>query len=346
LVSLRSQIIQAAVSIFNPAVVIVDKKPRGIADELQLTLEHIHHHMPETEVVLLLRDILDDPEVTQRIWVKNHYFDSIERYYHSILVMGSKKVFDVCKEYCFPKNIVQKVQFCGYINRNHISDKATVPLLFSDTPKPRVLVTVGGGEDGFVPLNHYIKGLTQDGRDEAISTLIVTGPEMSQHQRQEIKNRVQPIKNTRVIEFIPDLNVHMQEADLIVSMAGYNTIVELLALNKSTIAIPRIEPVKEQLIRANCMDKLGLLKCLHPHDLSPESLMKEVFTQLDEPVNGNGARVKATEKINFNGLMTVSRTIGTMLTGNNKHKISFKSPMNTALKLKNKPMVESCSAFS
>jgi predicted glycosyltransferase len=123
-----------------------------------------------------------------------------------------------------------------------------------------------------------------------------------------------------------------------------NTIFELLETDKSIIAISRVKPVQKQLIRPCSMDELGLLKFLLPNEMSSDPLMKEVFAQHGEPANG--ARVKATEKINFNGLMTVSRTIETMLTGNNKHKISFKSPMNTALKLKNKPMVESCSAFS
>lgn len=342
LVSLRSQIIQVAVSNFKPDVMIVDKKPRGIADELQSTLEHIHNRMPTTDIVLLLRDILDEPEVTQKIWSKNHYFESIERYYHSILVMGSEQVFDVCKEYRFPKKIADKVTFCGYINRSHITDKATLSLLFSDSPKPRVLVTVGGGEDGYVPLNHFIKGLTRDNRDESLSTLIVTGPEMSQHQCQEIQRRVQPLKNTQAVEFTPDLNAHMQQADLIVSMAGYNTIVELLAMNKPTIAIPRVKPVQEQLIRATRMDKLGLLKCLHPNDLSPESLMKEVFAQLDRPLNGT----KATDRINFGGLMSASLTIEAMLGRNEKQKILAKPRLRKSFSLTDKSMVKSCSAFS
>jgi len=159
LVTVRSQIIQAAIANFSPDVMIVDKKPRGIADELQPALELIHRDMPLTKVVLLLRDILDDPKITHQIWLKNNYFQSINRHYDSILVMGSIKVFDLAKEYRFPENIAKKVTYCGYINRNHIVAENNKPGLSSKINRTDVLVTVGGGEDGMFPLKCFLNGL-------------------------------------------------------------------------------------------------------------------------------------------------------------------------------------------
>jgi predicted glycosyltransferase len=341
LVTVRSQIIEAAVSNFKPDVMIVDKKPRGISDELQSTLELIRDSMPATDVVLLLRDILDAPHVTQRIWLKNNYFQSIERYYRSILVMGSQKVFDVCREYRFPKKIAKKVIFCGYINRNDISSKAADTTLFSDAQKPRVLVTVGGGEAGFTPLKHFINGLTQYDRACGFSSLLVTGPEMSQRHREDIQNSTQSLNDLKVVDFTPDLTAHMQAADLIVSMAGYNTIVEILAMNKQAIIIPRVKPVQEQLIRAMHMDKLGLLKCIHPDKLTPKCLMQEVSVQLEKGKNGS----KAVDIIDFDGLNTVSHTIALLL-NNDKGKISPEHRVNKPFSLIDIPVEGACSVFS
>ncbi len=341
LVKLRSQLIKMAVSNFNPDVMIVDKKPRGIADELHATLDMIHHNMPATSVVLLLRDILDDPKVTRRIWLKNRYFQSIARYYHSVLVMGSKKVFDVCQEYDFPVHIADIVQFCGYINRNHIFSKITTPLLFNDVGKPKILVTVGGGEDGFVTLNHFIKGLTKHARNEKFSTLIVTGPEMSQQYRGEIQNKGEHLRHVQVVDYTPDLMAHMQAANLIVSMAGYNTIVEILAMKKRAIIIPRIKPVLEQLIRAERMDKLGLLKCIHPDKLSSEYLINEVAVQLAH----SDPATKTFDTLNFDGLRNLTRVILTLLEGN-QEKISLKSLANQTLNQSNRSEEKPCSVFS
>ena len=43
------------------------------------------------------------------------------------------------------------------------------------------------------------------------------------------------------------------EADMVVSMAGYNTVCELLSFGRNAILVPRAEPVKEQLIRARLL---------------------------------------------------------------------------------------------
>ncbi|MCF6251754.1 MAG: glycosyltransferase [Methylococcaceae bacterium] len=341
LVALRSQIIQAAVSNFSPDVMIVDKKPRGIADELTSTLELIHNSMPATNVILLLRDILDDPQVTRQIWLKNHYFQCIERYYHSILVMGSQVVFDVCQEYSFPKKIAKKVIFCGYINRNQLAVNAKTPLQFSDLNKIKILITVGGGEDGLTPVKHYLNGLKQYVQNTALSSLIVTGPEMSHQHKEEIQNNARFLNDIRIVDFIPDLAAHMQAADLIVSMAGYNTIVEMLAMNKPVIVIPRVKPVKEQLIRAEHMDKLGLLKCIHPDELSPEYLMNEVTAQLGK----QKSTLKAIDIIDFGGLNTVTETISSML-ASDKEKCCRENLTHKVFNLNELSVEAGCSVFS
>jgi predicted glycosyltransferase len=112
----------------------------------------------------------------------------------------------------------------------------------------------------------------------------------------------------------------MKAADLIVSMAGYNTIVEILSMNKPAIVIPRIKPVSEQLIRAVHLDKLGVLKCIHPAELSAKSLIDEVNNQL-----GKCRRTKkAIDIIDFNGLRTVTRAIGSLLDNNKQAVCSTK----------------------
>jgi predicted glycosyltransferase len=74
-----------------------------------------HQHRPR--LVLLLRDILDSAEVTQRIWRKNGYFEAIDAYYDQVLVVGSPDIYDLRQEYDFPPFAAAKVRYCGYIAR-------------------------------------------------------------------------------------------------------------------------------------------------------------------------------------------------------------------------------------
>ena len=340
MVVLRSQVIRAAVSNFAPDVMIVDKKPRGIAEELTPTLELIHNRMPATNVVLLLRDILDDPQITRQIWLKNHYYPSIEHYYHSILVMGSQLVFDVCREYQFPAKIAKKVEFCGYINRKQQIFTEKIPLQFSDPDKKKVLITVGGGEDGLAPVKCYLMGLKEHLQNQALATVIVTGSEMPQQHKDEIQNMARGLKQVQIVDFTPDLAAYMQAADLIISMAGYNTTVEILAMNKAAIVIPRVKPVKEQWIRAEHMDKLGLLKCIHPDQLSPELLMNEVMIKLGKqtPV------LKAIDIIDFDGLKRVTENISSLLSSD-RHESCNEKLSNELFKLNELSLEGECSVF-
>src|SRR5713226_2584568 len=60
IVRLRRELIFATVNNFRPDILLVDKKPGGVAGELEQSLKAIRTDLPETAVVLLLRDILDD----------------------------------------------------------------------------------------------------------------------------------------------------------------------------------------------------------------------------------------------------------------------------------------------
>ncbi|MEL6131715.1 MAG: glycosyltransferase, partial [Cyanobacteria bacterium J06628_4] len=74
LVRLRSHLILTAAAHFQPDVLLVDKKPQGLRNELKETLGHLSRHSPKTKRVLLLRDILDTPAATIQQWQTNNYY--------------------------------------------------------------------------------------------------------------------------------------------------------------------------------------------------------------------------------------------------------------------------------
>jgi len=55
-------------------------------------------------------------------------------------------------------------------------------------------------------------------------------------------------------------------------MGGYNSVCELMALGARSLIVPRVHPRREQLIRAERFQELGLVDCLHPDSLTPEKL--------------------------------------------------------------------------
>jgi predicted glycosyltransferase len=270
----RADLIQIAVKNFQPDLILVDKKPYGLHGELQATLDYVQKHLPATKLVLVLRDILDQPETTIQEWQKQGYYQAIHRYYDRVLVVGLPEIFDLVREYQFPLAIIPKVRYCGYIDRyvGDIHPRIIRQELDIKEDEKLVLVTSGGGADGYRLMSTYLMGLQQNYQRDKVKSLLITGPEMSAQQREQLAKMAESISSVTIAEFKADITSYINASDLIVSMAGYNTICEILALKKPAIIIPRNRPVQEQLIRAERMAQLGLFKTIHPDHLTVEGL--------------------------------------------------------------------------
>ena len=281
IIKLRAELIYIAAKNFRPAVFLIDKKPLGVENELELSLNYLHRKNPETKLILLLRDILDSPKITERIWNKNGYHNIIDHYFNSVLVVGSSKVFDLGKEYNFPPSTLKKLHYCGYIKRLPSESGHEKPKLVKKKGnRKHILITVGGGEDGYRVLDNYVRTLNLLPERHNTESIIVTGPELCEERMRELTEATKAYPFVRMIRFTDNLVNYMRQADLIISMCGYNTSCEILSLKKRAIVIPRVSPVKEQWIRAERLAKLGLCKTIHPANLTPERLLNTVLEEI------------------------------------------------------------------
>jgi predicted glycosyltransferase len=143
-----------------------------------------------------------------------------------------------------------------------------------------VLVTPGGGEDGYAMIDAYVRGLAECPAEAKLKTLIVHGPEIPEEHQAMLRARVEGNSSVILRSFTGDIGSYMGAADLVVSMGGYNTVCEVLSLKKRAILVPRVRPVEEQLIRAERLQRLGLLTMLHPDRLTPSGMMRAVLAEL------------------------------------------------------------------
>lgn len=307
---LRSNLIQSSIIDFDPDLILVDKKPFGVGEELANTLAELQQIGHRAKLVLLLRDILDSPESTIKVWQKNGYHSAIESFYDQVLVVGAPEIFDLRKEYEFPEITHDKVRFCGYLAREAgRSSRQEIRSQFGFGDERVVLVTTGGGEDGYQLLRCYLQGLKLQKPDVNTKTLVICGPEMVESQRNHIAALVNECPGAIMQSFTDDMMACMDAADLVISMGGYNTVCELLTLQKRAIVVPRVKPVKEQLIRAERMAKLGLLRTINPEKMTPALLIKAVKEELSN-INAQGPK---RYQINLNGLIDVRNSIYELL---------------------------------
>ena len=281
-VRLRANIIGSTIADFAPDLILVDKKPFGVEDELASALATLQTTMRRPKLVLLLRDILDSPEATTEVWHKKGYFDVIDAYYDQVLVVGTPEIFDLRREYAFPLFAAAKVRFCGYIARQPgRQSRAAVRSGFALAEhEPLLLVTTGGGEDGHSLISACLQGLLALPAADRPRTHIVCGPELGATQRQAITEAARALPQVSLQDFSDDMMSLIDAADVVLSMGGYNTVCELLTLRKRAVVVPRVKPVQEQYIRAQRMSERGLLRMLHPDDMSPATLLQAVHAEL------------------------------------------------------------------
>jgi len=309
-VRLRGNVIRSAVLDFQPDVILVDKKPFGVKDELAGIFKPLASRGRRPKLVLLLRDILDSAESTVPVWRKNRYYEAISAYYDEVLVVGAPEVFDLGAEYAFPRRAATKIRYCGYIarDRSRRSRRAVREELGVSDGEHLVLATAGGGEDGFALLRTYLDALAT--LPAAPRSRVVCGPEMKEPQREALAALAGRTPGVTLQAFSDDMMSLIDAADLAVCMGGYNTVCEMLTLGRRAIVVPRFRPVQEQWIRAERMAARGLLRALHPDALSAQSLGAALAEELAALVRPSGTR----PALNMSGLDNVTASIQAHLT--------------------------------
>jgi predicted glycosyltransferase len=284
---IRSGLLEQAVFGFAPDLMIVDKRPGGVDGELLPALRRLREARHPTRLVLGVRDILDAPERTLRSFANSRTFDTILEHYDEVWIYGEQSIFDAVEQYAFPDAVARITHFCGYLKRSSAVSPRT-------DGTPHVLVTTGGGGDGSRMIEMYLQGLSDLPPGFDLRTTVVLGPEMPVGRRAALLERFGQLAERGVtfLEFEPDLPLLLSQSDVVVSMAGYNTICELLLFGRRAVLIPRAEPVQEQLIRARLFAARGYFDMVEPDELTPELLMSKVLTALQSsPPSRNGTGV-------------------------------------------------------
>ncbi|WP_018124211.1 glycosyltransferase family protein [Desulfovibrio oxyclinae] len=274
-IGIRKKIITATTKAFDPDLFVVDKVPVGLKGEVLPILRWFRKCRPQTDIVLGLRDILDDAESTRAEWKRKKYYEVLRDLYSEVWVYGEQEMFDPVKEYSFPEDVAAKTHFTGYIPRR-------VPKIRAPRRKEKlVVVTIGGGGDGYPVLDTYLKMLEQNGT-VGFRTLMITGPFLPSDMLDALAERARKL-NVRIVPFVKNIEKKMASADLVIGMCGYNTMCEILSLKKPALVIPRDNPRREQLIRAEVFKESGLIDFIEWNKVNPELMREKVESMLEDP---------------------------------------------------------------
>jgi predicted glycosyltransferase len=296
-VRMRARTLRNALSAYEPDVLIVDRLPLGVHDELSESLGALE--AMGTRLVLGLRKVIDEPALVRAEWERAGAISVLRRNYDAIWVYGDPRVFDPAAEYGLPDDLRAMVRYSGYLDRRAGDRPAAVDVAARRRelrlPGGRLAVCMlGGGEDGHRVAEAFARAELPAGG----CGVIVAGPFMPDAERTALHALAAGRHDLRVLDFVPDADALIEVADDVVAMGGYNSVCEILASGKRALLVPRCEPSREQLIRARRLGELGAVDVLAPQACSAAALSTWLGAE-------GGARRAPGEPIDLGGLRRV-----------------------------------------
>jgi predicted glycosyltransferase len=287
LVSLRAALLASAVEHFRPHVLLVDKHPVGVHEELLPALRLLSRD--GGRAALGLRDVLDDTDRTADEWRKDGLSRLVAEFHDLVLIYGTRELLNPLTPELLPSDIDGRVRFCGYV----VGGLPASELVPADLPrtdgKPLVLASAGGGEDGLPVLEAFIEA----SRGAAWQGAVVAGPLLEGPRWVQLEARAAEA-GVLAYRSVHQMQRWFPHADALVCMGGYNTLLEAVSSGTPAVCVPRVRPRREQLIRARAFAAKGLLELVEPDALSGPVLAAAIETALGTPRSLMAEKVRQT----------------------------------------------------
>lgn len=255
----RQRMLLALYDEMQPDCVITETFPFGrrlLEGEVLALLARARAGRPRPATVSSVRDVLQRPRKAERA---ASMVGRARLLYDLVLVHADPAVIPATLAFPEMANIEDLLRYTGFIGPTHI------------TPAPErqgVLVTAGGGAVGhsLIAAALSAKPLTRLA-DRAWT--VVTGPLGAE--------RADVVDGVRFVRSLPDLASRLAKAELSISQAGYNTMVEILAGQTPSVVVPfETDREREQFTRATHLAQLGLVTMLPAIHLSGPTLARAI----------------------------------------------------------------------
>ena len=303
--AMRESIIAHTAETFQPDLLLMDKEPLGLRGEAAATLKFLGSR--GTHLVLGLRDVLDEPAALAPEWQRKNAVPALRDLYDEVWIYGRPEICNPLEGIDLPPTVEKKITYTGYLRRGH-PDPRTRPTIPDLPDGPFILVTPGGGGDGGAMIDWVLSAYEQHG-DMPYGAVIVFGPFMSTELQADFRRRAAKLPGVATLTFDSHIEHLMVEAEGVVAMGGYNTFCEILSFDKRAILVPRSVPRREQIIRAERADAMGLVRLVADDDVRAPARMAAAIRAMPEQPLPSASMPDGL----MSGLDTVADMVGDIL---------------------------------
>jgi predicted glycosyltransferase len=267
----RRSALQQALTSFRPDALVTELFPLGrriLAAEFEAAIAATLAANPAAAIIASVRDIPEPPSSPRRL---EQAADRLRRLYDALLVHGDAEFLPLAATWPLAQDLAPLIHHTGYV--------AGDPPPPCDVPGATVLVAVGGGvlgrrllalAAGAAALSRRPWHLLTGGADAADLARDLT----ARYGRANLA--IEPAR--------PDYKALLAGAACSVSLAGYNTVLDLAGCTTPAIVVPFDEHGEvEQVIRAERLARLDGFTVLRVDDLTPSMLAAAAETAATGP---------------------------------------------------------------
>ncbi len=289
---IRKDQLITSIDLVQPDCVITEFFPFGrhkLLFELLPLIQHIKANYPQTKIVSSVRDFIGRQNLHEE---KDIICDLVNQYFDLILSHSDPNFQSFAEIFPNYRELNCEIKPTGFVAQSfpENSIKSYYQLLDElDTNQPTILVSVGGGRLGYELLDAVIESSSMLESQIPHQFQIFTGPFMPKPLFKQLQKAASTRKNVKLQRYTNRLLEYMQNADLSISLTGYNTTMNILKTGVRAIVVPigHYSKDHEQLMRTKKLKTLGIVEVINLNDLQPNYLAQRIISCLDKESDTN-----------------------------------------------------------
>ena len=268
--------------------------------ELDPTLQAIRNHPSRCGVISSVRDILVEKEKPKH---ERRALERLNNYFDAVLVHSDPKWFALEETFLRFDEIKIPIFHTGYIAPKPLNNarrriRKQLGIAEDDV---MIVASAGGGSVGKPILESAIRAFRQLNVEGRPHLFVYTGPYIAESEFAGLR-ALKNSKRIQIAKFTSDFLSRLTAADISISMAGYNTTMNILSAGVPALVWP-FAANREQRLRAERLAARGALKLLSDRDLNPadlarivrETLTRAGLQKVDIDLNGAANTVEWLE---------------------------------------------------
>ena len=279
--TIRRELLLHAFDEFQPDILITELFPFGrkqFSFELLPLLARAHSRVGKTMIVSSIRDILvnrrDQASYEQRVC------EIVNSLYDLVLVHGDEKYQTLEETFSRVADLECPVAYTGYVvqqSKAATTERGTVSAEHSQ--KPTIVVSNGSGKcpSGHLLLQSVLRAAPLLQKRIPHQLQVFAGPLIPDDIYENLQDMAAPSSNVTLARYTSDLPGALRRAQLSISMAGYNTVMDILTAGVRALVYPVTgNGDEEQSMRAGKLAAMGVLDVLETDQFEAARLAQKI----------------------------------------------------------------------